>query len=434
MPAASAQPSPSELQTLGIPNTLSSATEPIRRKRGKSLSRRIGQTGNVFQHGHTNPWNPTAQAYGRYWIDVPDCEERKRRTVVLGVCSSRSTARRKLREHIEREGINNSAAFASTTAPAMSFHVQAANWMRSLATRRRRPLKPATISNWQHSLQKWVLPTLGDRLLADISNGALKELVETMAAAGLSAKTIVNHAAVVKLVLASAVNADGDQLYPRVWNHDFIGLPIVKTEEQYRPTVTESELGEILASAKGRYFALFALLAGSGLRIGEALAVKDTSLSPDCQIVYVRKSIWRGKEQAPKTPNAVREVDVPESLAAFLREYVADKSGYLFATATGRPICQRNVLHALHATGKKVGLHAFRRFRTETLRRARVPGDLERLWLGHAKGTVTDLYAGGLQSDHAWRREWCNRAGLGFQLVGYSGLQKLVPIDAAKAA
>ncbi len=409
------------------------ATEPIRRKRGKSLSRRVGQNGSVFQRSFTKMWDPAAQAYGRYWIDVPGCEDRKRRTVVLGFCSSRSTAKRKLREHIEREGINNNTAFASTTAPAMTFQAQAAIWIKSLPARRRRPLKPATIAGWQHSLNKWVLPTLGERLLADISNGALRELVDKMAAAELSAKSIVSHAAVVKMVLASAVNADGDQLYPRTWNPEFVGLPIVRKEEQCRPTITETELVEILASATGRYYALFALLAGSGLRIGEALAVKDTSLSPDCRILKVRTSIWRGKEQTPKTPSAVREIDLPEPLAVLLREYMAGKSGYLFATASGRPLAQRNVLRALHATGKKVGLHAFRRFRTETLRRAAVPQDLERFWLGHASTTVTDLYARGLQLDKAWRREWCERAGLGFAL-GYVGLQDVVATDSAKAA
>jgi hypothetical protein len=223
------------------------------------LSRRVGQNGNVFQRSFTKMWNPAAQAYGRYWIDVPGCEDRKRRTVALGFCSSRSTAKRKLREHIEREGINNNTAFASTTAPAMTFQAQAAIWIKSLPGRRRRPLKPATIAGWQHSLNKWVLPTLGERLLADISNGALRELVDKMAAAELSAKSIVSHAAVVKMVLASAVNADGDQLYPRTWNPDFVGLPIVRKEEQCRPTITETELVEILASATGRYYALFAL-------------------------------------------------------------------------------------------------------------------------------------------------------------------------------
>lgn len=56
----------------------------------------------------------------------------------------------------------------------------------------------------------------------------------------------------------------------------------------------------------------------------------------------------------------------------------AIKSGYLFAAKSGRPPQQRNVLRALHATGKKVGLHVFRRFRTETLRRARVPKEKRR--------------------------------------------------------
>jgi hypothetical protein len=70
----------------------------------------------VFQHGHTNQWNPAGPAYGRYWVDTP--ERRKRRTVALGICPSRSTAKRKLREHIEREGINGKEAFATNTAPA----------------------------------------------------------------------------------------------------------------------------------------------------------------------------------------------------------------------------------------------------------------------------------------------------------------------------
>ena len=151
-------------------------------------------------------------------------------------------------------------------------------------------------------------------------------------------------------------------------------------------------------------------------------------------MLHVRRSIWHGREQEPKTPNAVREIDLPEPLAAMLRRYAANKSGYLFGTCNGTPLGQRNVLRALHATGKKIGLHSFRRFRTETLRRARVPEDLITLWLGHSKQTITDFYAGGLQKDEAWRREWCERTGLGFSLVGPLGLQNVVPIHPEKAA
>jgi integrase len=169
------------------------------------------------------------------------------------------------------------------------------------------------------------------------------------------------------------------------------------------------------------------------VRIGEALGLKVADLSPDCRVVSVRRSIWGGKEQLPKTPNAVREVDIPEALAALLQDYAAGKSGYLFATAKGNPLGKRNALSRLHATNK-VGFHAFRRFRTEVLRRARVPEDLLRLWLGHSKESVTDFYAGGLKNDTAWRQEWAGRAGLGFSLNGLLGLQNVVSIEAGKVA
>jgi integrase len=292
----------------------------------------------------------------------------------------------------------------------MTFCAQAEKWIDSLSTRRRKPVKPATIWGWQHALDKWLLPNLGDMLLADVANAALKVLIEKMASAGLSAQSIINYTRVVKMVVASAVNDEGEEIYPRKWNHNFVGMPILKREEQHRPTVTEAELAEILTSTSKRWAVLFALLAGTGLRIGEALALKRTDLSPDCRVLNVRRSIWQGQEQAPKTANAVRVVDIAQPLAELLQEYVAGKTGYLFAASR-------------HATGKKVGLHAFRRFRTETLRRVGVPEDLTKLWLGHSKQSVTDFYAAGLQKDEAWRREWCERAGLGFSVVGLLGLQ-----------
>jgi integrase len=338
---------------------------------------------------------------------------------------------------IESTGINSKGAFTTNTAPATTFRAQAEKWIESLATRRRKPVKPATIVGWRSALDKWILPSIGDNSLSEVSNGVLRQLIEKMEADKLSPKTIVNYVQVVKLVVASAVDANGDQIYPRKWNHDFIGLPIVEPNKQHRPTVSKAELEEMLASTSSkRWGLLFALMAGTGLRIGEALGLKTEDLSKDCPVLNVRRSIWHGQEQAPKTPNAVRVVDIAEPLAGVLREYAVGKadSAYLFSARNGRPLEKRNAHRVLHATGKKVGFHAFRRFRTETLRRARVPEDLTRLWLGHSKQTVTDLYAVGLEKDEAWRREWCERVGLGFSLVGLLGLQNAVAAASAEAA
>lgn len=420
-----------ELQSSPNLATFPDATALRQEKRGPCLNRRTGQGGSVFQH--TKTWSASAPAYGRYYYDQPGVP-RKRRTVTLGVCPTRSVARRRLREHIEAEGINGKSAFNSTTTPAMTFRTQATRWMAALPLRRRRPVKPATLFGWQHALDRWVLPALGDRLLSEVSNGALRELIEKMTAGGLAPKTIVNYTQTVKLVLASAVDAEGEQLYPRKWNHDFVGMPIVQREQQHRPSLTETEVVEILASTSKRYASLFAVLAGTGLRIGEAQALKATDFTSDCRVLRVSRSVWHGKEQDPKTLAAVREIDIAEPLAAFLREYVVGKPGYLFATRSGKPLSQRNAHRALHATGKRVGFHAFRRFRTETLRRARAPEDLIGLWLGHARRTVTDLYASGLQQDTNWRREWCDRVGLGFAMFGLHGLQTSPKIDLAKVA
>jgi len=381
---------------------------------------------------HSKTWDPTAPAYGKFWQDVPGSSERKRRTISLGVCRTKSVARQRLREYLEREGINSKEAFHQNTAPAVTFRQQADWWLASLPKRKRRPVKPATISGWRDALNAWLLPNLGEKLLADVSNKAVRELVEKMSTAGLSAKSIVNYVQVVKLVVASAVNEEGERVYPRTWNHDFIQMPVVRKDKQHRPTVTDVDLKDILSNTKKpKYVMLFSLLPGTGLRIGEALALRSTDFGPDCRVLYVRRSFWRGHEQEPKTSNAVRVVDIPEVLAKELRDYLASTGGLLFATADGNPLQQRNVLRVLHAV-KPVGFHAFRRFRLTWLRKNGVPKDLERYWMGHAPEEVGDLYSK-LKDDVSFRQHWAERTGLGFELV-HVGTQNAVAVRTMRVA
>src|SRR5216683_2774924 len=98
---STAQATP-ELLTYQPHDTLAPATKTIRRKRGPSLSRRTGQNGNVFQTARTT-WDPNASSFGRYWIDAPN--GRKRRTIALGTCRTRTVAKQKLREHIAANGV-----------------------------------------------------------------------------------------------------------------------------------------------------------------------------------------------------------------------------------------------------------------------------------------------------------------------------------------
>jgi integrase len=121
---------------------------------------------------------------------------------------------------------------------------------------------------------------------------------------------------------------------------------------------------------KGRYKVLFALLAATGLRIGEALGLKLCEhLSGDFSTIKVRQSVWRGSVQTPKTDNAIREIDLPKSLAAFLKTYIGDRaSGFLFESESGRPLTQRNVLRDGLGKGWKIKVAPRAKFELATLR------------------------------------------------------------------
>jgi len=254
--------------------------------------------------------------------------------------------------------------------------------------------------------------------LASVNNLALKELVCKMAEAGFTPKTMRNYLQVAKMVVASAVNEEGDQIYPRKWNHEFIDLPQVT--DQRTPTFTAEEVTEIVSAAEGQLRVLYSLLAGTGLRIGEALALEVSDISES--VVSVRQGVWNGIVQSPKTFSGLREVDVHSSLAAVLKAQVGERqAGFLFQSLSGKPLSDTNIrnrsLHPiLKAIGKEAcGFHSFRRFRVTCLRKGRVPEDLIRFWIGHADKTVTDGYSK-VKEDTSFRTVCAENVGLGFEL------------------
>jgi integrase len=235
-----------------------------------------------------------------------------------------------------------------------------------------------------------------------------------------------------------------EQVHPRTWNGQFIGLPVMNPKKQNRPTRTAKEIEKILAAVAGRYRVLYALLAGSGLRIGEALAIrlgplsdKYSTISDDCSTICIRQVIWRGKEQDPKTDAAVRDVDVPKELAALLSEFVGDrKEGFLFCSTSGKPLSPRNVVRdSLHLVflalqQPRAGFHCFRRFRESVLQMSDARNLLVDYWMGHENREMGTRCAKQLFENIQWRKEWAEKVGLGFKLptlessVGLLGLPK----------
>jgi integrase len=149
---------------------------------------------------------------------------------------------------------------------------------------------------------------------------------------------------------------------------------------------------------------------------------------------HARRNRKACKQTGRMTPlkNAIRLVDIPEAMAQVLCRYTEGMDGYLFTTRAGRLLDQRNSLKALHGAGNRGGFHAFRDFRFAVLRKAGVPENLIKQWMGHSQNLM-DLYAAQSRLDMAYRREWCDRAGLGFEL-GELGYKSLAPIRPALVA
>jgi len=63
------------------------------------------------------------------------------------------------------------------------------------------------------------------------------------------------------MVIASALNENGEQVYPRTWNHDFIDLPEIRNQRQ--PAFSEDVMKIIAANSEGRERMLFVLLGAS---------------------------------------------------------------------------------------------------------------------------------------------------------------------------
>jgi integrase len=243
-------------------------------------------------------------------------------------------------------------------------------------------------------------------------------LVVKMHERKLSAQTMTTYVNLTKLIVSSAIDDNGDELYPRKWNNDFIDLPVIENQKQ--PTFTVEQMNFIVSHASGQDQVLYALLAGSGLRIGEAFGLEIKHLSSDCRTITIEQAAWGKTIQTPKTKSAYRQIDVSSDLAKLIKQFVGDRqSGLLFANRSGKLLSQTNVVRrsfhpVLEALGAgKTGFHSMRRFRATWLRKQRTPEELVRYWMGHAKQSLTDEYSK-LSDDMEYRREVAEKIGTGF--------------------
>ena len=341
----------------------------------------------------------------------------------------------RLRELIAASGVNDPKTFVETHA-AVAFKEQAEKFIAKKKSRRD-GLKPATEQSWRSCLDTWLNPKvyediercgLGDVLVSNIGDSEIKAAVDTLFKAGKSAQTIRTYTNLAKMIVGSVKDGKG-QLIPRKWDRDEIEAPKVKNQRQPKFPVAIIEAlitrGYVEQGPPTNEAMLYALLAGTGMRVGEALELDLSNVSADRRTVHVKESLSQNQLVTPKTDAAVRNIELCQPLAEMLKEFIGHRTeGLLFCNAKGHGLAQSSILRRqLHPMLKELGcerqgFHGFRRFRVTHLRKERVIEGLLRYWIGHSTGSTTDKYEKlDKPEDAPERQKVADSVGLGFSIV-----------------
>ncbi len=294
-----------------------------------------------------------------------------------------------------------------------TFADQSIEYMRGLRMNRK-PRRSGTLDAYQSYLDAHLLPQMGSRALLDLDNAAAKVFFSPISDK-LAASTVKGIFNVFKGVIASAVDQNGNQIYPRTWNKSFLDLPKLSPADQNTPVIADKTLQEAFLEGSPDDRLLWGLLAGSGLRIGEALAVHTLPngpgnyWNPSNRTITVDVQRHEAGDLGPvKTAAGRRIVDLCPSLNEFLLK-VIPANGFLITSREGA--ARKRLDRLIPSTG----FHAFRRFRLTQVAVKSTPTELDYFWAGHAAKDVHQRYVKWISRTDE-RREWSERVGLGFEL------------------
>jgi integrase len=312
------------------------------------------------------------------------------------------------------------AKYAATRSTAPTFRVVYVDWLAEGISRNLDPFRSETAKTYKSQIETHVLPVLGDLPIDVVGNKAVNQVVQAMVKAGKSPATIALNVGLIKDI-RGFLRGENGPIYPVQWDSKAIDAPAVNKRLQKTPKANAQTLTAALKCTAGvsdHTQALLALLAGSGLRIQEALAIttqdtgRNTVWLPDESKIIVRQQ-RDGIVLGPvKTEAGNREVDLSDKLNNWLQFAMApvnDINGLVF------PESESFYRREIEKCGVKGGFHSIRRFRVTHIRMNGVPEPLVKFWIGHEDPSVTGRYTEVL-SEIVARKAQANQVGLGFEL------------------
>jgi integrase len=364
------------------------------------MSRRPGQSGRVEKRGSSFSL--------LFYRDIPGTTKRQRVRRTLQA-TSMVAAQQEARKILDADGVNTAAHLEASRGPVVTFGMAAELWK-----------SQQLHANGKHSskrtmgceLEKHVLPLLKDTPIQDITYPVVRALVRSWKKKDLSNKSMRNLFGIVRAVynfyLDETLQRGKTTMLP--WLIKWSKVEPASTIKVDAPCFTSEQMAAIVEMGRGQYRSLFAVAAGTGMRVGElfALRVEDVNLRDG--VITVRRSIVEGEEGTPKN-DETRHVPIDCSVVAEIKKHLnGRRAGLVWQSNRCTPLRLNSVLKwrlkpILKELGIKFssrnGMHAFRHGRISYLAYSGIPFAVIREWVGHGSDAMIKHYMARWQCQNA---------------------------------
>jgi integrase len=237
------------------------------------------------------------------------------------------------------------------------------------------------------------MPVFGEKQLRLITKDSVQSFLNAKAQGGSSWKTVKHIRTVFGSILEAAVRDDLLASNPVRKTR----LPRRAPVEEKAPISTEA-LRALLEALPEPSRSIATLLAMTGLRVGELLALRWQDIDFDKGVFSVRQTVYEGHFDVPKSKRSKRTLPLgPMCRQIFesLRKPNVDPSVLVFAARNGAPLSRRNLLNRqLRPTCNALGLkganwHWLRHAHATLLDAVGTPLGTVQALLGHASPETT---------------------------------------------
>ncbi|HEY5273591.1 MAG TPA: site-specific integrase [Acidimicrobiales bacterium] len=276
----------------------------------------------------------------------------------------------------------------------------ASQWLGSNPSKR-----PDTRATDEYHLNSHILPSLGNKRIAEVTPRMLQHLVNTWTET-LAPKTVSRSYGVVRAMFSYAVECD------MLFRSPCRGIKLPRIEPRTRRMLTPDEVDALATSTTEEYRAMVWLGAIVGLRFSEVAGLRVGRIDFLGQSLSVVETVTKDGRGGvvlgpPKSAASRRTLALPQVLVNLLAEHVArlgltgaDVDGLLFPAPGGGPLRYANWrsrvwVPACKAAGlSPLGFHDLRRLSATLLVREGVDVKTAQTRLGHSDVRLTlGLYA-----------------------------------------